>query len=138
MVPLGQQPTLVESSTSTLGISNSGQQYQQQLPGFGSFGNSQVVRYQVNGLDVQMSPAKPRELEWSPPMGAGVALAPFSPASSASTMDVRAVQCGRTTTPLAPPTSQAALVAGTNPLLLALQQNVKAPYLDPTEPDSWT
>ena len=71
-------------------------------------------------------------------MGAGVALAPFSPASSASTMDVRAVQCGRTTTPLAPPTSQAALVAGTNPLLLALQQNVKAPYLDPTEPDSWT
>ena len=100
-----------------------------------------LVRYQVNGLEVEMSPARPRELQWGTPSVANTgncALVPQQLGATGSVAHIRSVgsNFGKPQV-TGTPSPSAAMVASTNPLLLALQQNVKAPYLDPMEADSW-
>ena len=105
----------------------------------------EVVEYEVNGVSVSMSPQRPSIMLNGAPYGGsfadlnvGLLTRSLETPTSTNTAYVRAVgqgalsQHGHQGQHLAP-----ALVAGTSPLLLALQQNVQAPFFDPTDKDNF-
>ena len=102
-----------------------------------------MVQYEINGVAVSMSPPR-SSITWH---GAGLGM-------SFTSLNVGLLRSSLETPPSGPtahvrafgpgaighqahPHSTSAVVAGTTPLLLALQQNVEAPFFDPNNKDSF-